>query len=57
MAYIFCLLNGRHGIEDVLLENTVPCEGVNGEVANAERGQVLEEVRTLRRVYVVVLQA
>ena len=56
MAYIICFLNGRHLVKHLFLEHAVACIGVDGEVANTKRGEVLEEMRTLRGVDMVVLQ-
>ena len=56
MANILRFLNGRHLIEQFLTEDSIAGIRVNGEVANAEARQILEEVRSLRGVYVVVLQ-
>ena len=57
MAHELRFFHCRHAVEDILLQHTVARIGVDGEVAHSKRGQVLEEVRTLRGVYVVVLQA
>ena len=57
MAHIFRLLHGRHGVEQFFLEDTVSGIGVDGEIAHAEGGEVLKEVRTLRGVDVIVLQS
>ena len=56
VADILCFLNGRHTVEDVLLEQTIARVGVDGEVADTERREVLEEVGALRGVDVVVLE-
>ena len=47
MAHELRFLNGRHLVEDVLLQYAIACVGVDGEVAHAERCQVLEEVCAL----------
>ena len=57
VAHKLRLLNGRHLVEEFLLQYAIACIGVDGEVAHAERCQVLEEVGALRGVYMVVLQS
>ena len=47
MAYVFGFCFGRHGVEHVLTEDAVAEVGVDCEVADAEAGEVLEEVGTL----------
>ena len=56
MAYILRFFNGRHTVEDILLENAVASIGVDGEITHSERGKVLEEMRSLRGVNMIVLQ-
>ncbi len=46
-----------HGVEEVVAVDAVAEVVVDGEVADAEGGEVLEEVRALTGVYAVVLQA
>ena len=36
MAHELRFLNGRHLVEDVLLQYAIACVGVDGEVAHAE---------------------
>ena len=57
VAHVLRLLNGRQRVEHAGLQNTVTRIGVDGEVTHAKRGEVLEEVRALRGIYVVVLQS
>ena len=57
VAHIFCLFDGGHRIEDILLEDTITRIGIDGEVTHAKTGEVLEEVGALRGIDVVVLQA
>ena len=57
MADVLRLLDGGQGIEDVLAVDAVAAEGVDGEVADAERGEVLEEVGALAGVDLEVVQA
>lgn len=47
MADVFCFLNSGELVEDFLTIDAVAPEGVDGEVADAKRGEVLEEVGTL----------
>ena len=56
MAYVFCLLYGRHLVQYVFLQNAVASVSVYCKVSHTERCQVLEEVRTLRGVHMIVLQ-
>ena len=57
VADVFCLFHSRLGIEECLVVHTVVHVGVDGEVADAERGEVLEEVRPLAGVNAVVGQS
>ncbi len=57
VAHKLRFLNGRHTIEDGLLQHTIASVGVDGEVADTKGGEVLEEVGALRRVDMIVLQA
>ena len=57
MAHVLRLFDGRQPVEDLLLEKTGTVVGIDGEVAHAERRQVLEEVGALRRIDVIVLQS
>ena len=54
---VFCLLNSRQFVENFLSVDTVASESIDGEVANAKRGEVLEEVRALARVNLEAVQA
>ena len=56
MTHKFGLFHRRHGIQHIPLEDSVTRIGVDGEVPYPEGGEVLEEVGTLRGVYMVVLQ-
>ena len=47
VANVFCLLNGWKFVEDVLSVYAVAAESIDGKVADAKRGKVLEEVRAL----------
>ena len=47
VADVFCLLNSRQLVEDFLTVDAVASEGVDGEVADAQRCEVLEEVCAL----------
>ena len=38
---------GGHGVEALFAEDPVAAEGADGQIADAERGDVLEEVGTL----------
>ncbi len=44
------LFDCRHGIESRLIVDTIATEGIDREIGDAERGEVLEEVCALRRV-------
>ena len=57
MANILRLLNRRHTVKNLLLEDTVTRIGVNGEIAYPKGGKVLEEVSTLRGIYMIILQS
>ena len=57
MAHKLSLFDGRHLVEQFFLQYAIVCIGVDGEVAYAERCQVLEEVSALRGIYMVVLQS
>ena len=57
VAHKLGFLNGRHTIEDGLLQHTIASIGVDGEVADTKGGEVLEEMGALRGVYMIVLQA
>ena len=57
VTYVFRLFYGGQGVEHACLQDAVTRVSVDGEVTHAERGEVLEEVRALRGVYVVVLQS
>ena len=57
VAHKLRFLNGRHAVEDGLLQHTIASIGVDGEVADTKGGEVLEEVGALRRVDMIVLQA
>ena len=50
VADMFCLLDGRQLVEYVLPVDAIASESIDGEIADSERGEVLEEVRALRRV-------
>ena len=56
VSYVLGFFYGRHGIENILAEESIGNVGVYREVANAEASEVLEEVRTLARVYPIVFQ-
>ena len=56
MAHEVGLLDSGHRIEYLLLEDAVAGVGVDGEIAYAERGEVLEEVGALGGIDMVVLQ-
>ena len=47
MAYVFCFLDSRHLVKDILLEDTVTRVGINRKVTDTEAGEVLEEMRAL----------
>lgn len=47
MTHMGGLLHRRHRIEHFLLEDTVAREGIDCEIADTKRCQVLEEVRAL----------
>ena len=57
MAHKLRFLNGKHTIEDGLLQHTIASVGVDGEVADTKGGEVLEEMGALRGVDMIVLQA
>ena len=57
VAHVFRFLNGRQGVEHAGLHDAITRIGIDGEVTYAKRGEILEEVRALRGVYVVVLQS
>ena len=57
MTHKFGLFHRRHGIQHVPLEDSVTRIGVDGEVPYPEGSEVLEEVSTLRGVYMIVLQS
>lgn len=57
VAQVFRLVQGGLGVEVVLVVEAVVHVGVDGEVAHAERCQVLEEVGALAGVHAVVGQA
>ena len=56
VAHEVGLLDSGHRIEYLLLEDAVAGIGVDGEIAYAERGEVLEEVGALGGIDMVVLQ-
>ena len=53
---MFGFLDGRHAVEDFFLVDAIAPMGIDGEIAHAEGGEVLEEMRTLRGIDVIVLQ-
>ena len=57
VAHKLRFLNGRHAVEDGLLQHTIASVGVDGEVADTKGGEVLEEMGALRGVDMIVLQA
>ena len=56
VTHKFGLFDGGHTVEDFLLQYAIAGVGINGEVTDTERGEVLEEVGALRWVYMIVLQ-
>ena len=54
---MFCFLNGGQLVENFLPIDAVASEGVDGEVADAERGEVLEEVCALARIDLEAVQS
>ena len=56
VAHKLRFLNGRHAVEDGLLQHTIASIGVDGEVADTKGGEVLEEMGALRGVDMIVLQ-
>ena len=56
VAHKLGFLNGRHAVEDGLLQHTIASIGVDGEVTHTEGGEVLEEVGALRGIDMIVLQ-
>ena len=57
MADKGCFLHGGHKVKNVLPEDAVVVVGVDGEVADTERSEVLEEVCALAWVNAIVLQS
>ena len=57
VADVLGFFHCRHLVEEVLTEDAVVVEGVDGEVADAEGGEVLEEVGSLAWVYPIVFQS
>ena len=47
VAHVLRLLDGGQPVENVLTVDAVAPEGVDGEIADAQRREVLEEVRAL----------
>ena len=47
MTDILSLLDGRHVVEDFLLQHAIARISINGKVAHAKRCQVLEKVGAL----------
>ena len=56
MADVLCLLDGGELVEDFLTVDAVATEGVDGEVADAKRREVLEEVGALAGVNLEAVQ-
>ena len=56
VADMLCLLHGGQCVEDFLPVDAVTSEGVDGEVADAKRGEVLEEVGALAGVHLEAVQ-
>src|SRR3712207_7719117 len=46
VAYVFCLVDGRHRVENLLAVDIVTRVGIDGKVAYTEASKVLEEVRS-----------
>ena len=57
VADVFCFLDGGEVVEDFLTIDAIASEGVDGEVADAKGGEVLEEVGALRGVNLEAIQA
>ena len=56
MAHVFGFFDSGHPVEDILLEDTIACIGIDGEIADTETGEILEEMRSLGGVDVIILQ-
>ncbi len=57
VAYVLRLLYGGQLVEDFLPVDAVASESVDGKVADAKRGKVLEEMRALARVNLEAVQS
>ena len=47
VPHVLRLLDGRHLVEQLFLEDAIAGIGVDGEIAHTKRGEVLEEVGAL----------
>ena len=56
MPHRLALVDGRHRVEPPFVEPAVAHERVDRQVADAERGQILEKMRALTRLDGEVLQ-
>ena len=56
VAHMRRLFYGRHSVENLLAEESHAFVLVDGEIADTETGEVLEEVSALTRIHTVVLQ-
>ena len=57
VSHEFCLFHGRHLVEDILSEDAVVVVSVDGEIANTEGGEILEEVCSLAWINAIVFQS
>ena len=55
MAHIFRLLHGRHLVEQVFPYRAAIGLRIDGEIAHAKRGKILEEVRALAGVNMIMV--
>ena len=56
MPQVSGFLYGRLGIEKRLVVDAIIHIGIDGEIAHAKRGEILEEVSTLTGIYTIVCQ-
>ena len=57
MAHMSGFFDSREGIEEGAIVDAIAVEIIDGEIAHAKRGEVLEKVSALRRINAIVSQA
>ena len=57
MAEIFGFLHCGQGVQIFFIEPAISLKRVDRKIANPERGQILEEMRSLARIYTIIFQS